>query len=151
MLICFSFIQLYKIGTKIRLDKVTVISPPTVGDAIGFMISEPVPVDNIIGISAIIVVTVVIIAGLTLKRVPSITVFLISSMFLGGLFLNILSNVESSTTALSVAIPKRAINPTHTAVENLKSNKKRSIMPPIRDTGIPVERINKELKFLNAM
>ena len=35
------------------------MSPPTVGAAMGFMISDPLPVENITGINAIIVVIVV--------------------------------------------------------------------------------------------
>ena len=134
-----------------RLDKVAVINPPTVGEAIGLIISEPVPVESITGIRAMIVVTVVIIAGLTLSNPPSITVRRISSMVLGAFLLNKLSNVESRTTALSVAMPKSAIKPTQTAVENLKFSKYNKIIPPISDTGSPVERINKSPKFLKAI
>ena len=70
----FSLIQLYKTGTKIRFASVAVTKPPTVGAAIGFMISDPEPVANITGRSAMIVVIVVIIAGLTLNNPASITV-----------------------------------------------------------------------------
>ena len=126
-------------------------SPPTVGDAIGFIISEPEPVESITGRSAIIVVMVVIIAGLTLKSPPSVTVLRISSTDLGAFVLNKSSRHERRTTALSVATPNSAINPTHTAVENLKPIKNRSIIPPIRDTGRPLARMKSVPNDLNAI
>ena len=55
-----------------------------VGAAMGFIISEPVPVENMIGIKARIVVIVVIAAGLILSMPPSKTVFRISSTVFGA-------------------------------------------------------------------
>jgi hypothetical protein len=80
---CLSFNQQYNTGTNIRFDNVAVINPPTVGAAIGFIISAPVPVANITGIRAIIVVVAVIMAGLTRNKVPSITVLRILSIVFG--------------------------------------------------------------------
>lgn len=56
------------------MDKVAVIKPPIVGEAMGFITSEPVPEENIMAIRAIMVVAVVMIAGRTLKSPPSIIV-----------------------------------------------------------------------------
>lgn len=105
------------------------------------IISEPVPVEIIIGISAIIVVIVVIMAGRTRTMAPSITVFRIAALLENVFSLNDVSRVERSTTALSVATPNRAINPTHTAVENLNPSRNNNMTPPIRDTGRPVDNI----------
>ena len=60
--------------------------PPKEGIAIGTMISEPFPVEVSTGISAMMVVAAVIMAGLTLLLPASITDALTSFNVLGFLF-----------------------------------------------------------------
>jgi hypothetical protein len=57
-------------GTRIKFRRVAVTIPPTVGVAMGFMISAPVPVLIKMGIRARMVVAVVMIMGLTLSNPP---------------------------------------------------------------------------------
>ena len=67
-----SFIQQYRTGTRKMLTTATSI-PPNEGIAIGTIMSEPRPVEVKTGISARIVVALVISAGLTL-RIAAVTV-----------------------------------------------------------------------------
>lgn len=56
--------------------------PPIIGAAMGFMISEPVPVESIIGINPIRVVKTVISFGRKRRTAPSRTDFSISARFI---------------------------------------------------------------------
>jgi len=57
-------------GTTIRVRIVALTIPPTMGAAIRFITSEPVPWLHIMGMSPAIMATTVIILGLTLKAAP---------------------------------------------------------------------------------
>ena len=67
-----SFIQQYRTGTRKIVTTARSI-PPNDGIAIGTIMSEPLPVEVRTGISARIVVALVISAGLTL-RIAAVTV-----------------------------------------------------------------------------
>ena len=58
-------------GTKSKFVSVAVRIPPPVGTAMGFMTSEPAPVENITAMRARIVVAVVITIGRIRKRAAS--------------------------------------------------------------------------------
>ena len=94
----------YNTGTT-KIVSTAIDMPPTIGIAMGTMISDPLPVEDKTGINAIIVVAVVIMAGRTLNSPASTTVCLISSTVLGNFSLNKFSRVDNKTTALSVATP----------------------------------------------
>ncbi len=109
-----SFIELYSTGTT-SIVRISIVMPPNTGMAIGTIMSEPLPVEVNTGISARIVVAVVIRHGRTL-RVPAFTTFWrISAKLLGFEFLKLCSRYVHITTPSSEASPNRAKNPTHIA------------------------------------
>ncbi|MBA7620285.1 hypothetical protein ES703_27631 [subsurface metagenome] len=126
---------------------VAVRIPPTVGTAIGFITSEPVPVENITAMSARIVVAVVITMGLTLRRAAS-TIISLRGLLLPSLF-TFCKRYSTMTTPASIATPKRAIYPTHTAVENLYPNRNWSQIPPIKANGRAIMSIDADDRDLN--
>ena len=85
---------------------VAVIIPPTVGVAMGFMISEPAPVLIKMGISARIVVAVVITIGRTRIKAALTTSSVTSRPFLAYFTKKSTMTTPSSTaTPIAIAIP----------------------------------------------
>jgi hypothetical protein len=77
-----SFIQQYNTGTM-SIVSISIVIPPKDGIAIGTIMSLPRPVDVNTGISASIVVAVVINAALTRRLPPAIVAWRICSMVVG--------------------------------------------------------------------
>ena len=110
--------------------------PPSTGIAIGLIISLPIEVDHIMGKRANIVVAVVINKGRILLEPASIITLFNSNIELGFIFFISSLIYAIITTPLSTAIPKRAINPTHTATDKLNPENHSNIIPPAIEIGI---------------
>ena len=141
------------------------------GIAIGIIISLPFPVEVSTGNNARIVVTVVIKHGRIRFEAASRAARLISFLSLGFSRSNVWVRYVAITTPSSVAIPKRAINPTQTATlklmvfilnKSLKFSPNRLklknqscpynqiiINPPAKATAIPVKTIKEVVTDLN--
>src|SRR5580700_230185 len=78
-----SFISAKKTGTKISTWMVDVIIPPTIGAAMGFITSEPIPVSQRIGMRLARTAHTVINFGLSRWTAPSITAASMSSCLSG--------------------------------------------------------------------
>ena len=129
--------------------------PPIIGAAMRCITSEPVPEPSIMGIKPAIITATVIALGRTRMTAPSWMAYFKSLMVFSlpsALKLSSeLLRYKIIITPNSAATPAKAIKPTVTATERLKSKKNRYQNPPARANGSDNITIRAGMKSLKVI